>query len=463
MPTAYTLKTAPGALPLLGHVHLLARRPLDFVAGLSRHADIVRISLGRASAYVVCHPDLVHEVLTRHHVFDKGGPFFDKLRQDIGGGLASCPATQHRQQRRMLQPAFQRDRMAAYATMMAHEIHQATRTWQHGQILDVPSTTCRLTTAITARCLFSTGPQAHGIPVHAYMDEINRGVARRVILPAWAGRLPTPANRRYQHAQQSLRQLTRLLAADYRDAAPDQPDLLSLLTTVRDDDGGPLTDKEIHDQIVTFLLAGMESTAGVIAWALHLIGTHPDVHAQIQAETDAVLGRRPATYDDLPALTTIHAVINETLRLYPPGWLFTRTTTTDTQLGGHRLPARAAIAYSPYLLHHRPDLYAHPDVFDPQRWHHGNPPAHAFIPFGAGPRRCIGATFGTTAAVLTLATLATRWELRPLPGHHARPALGASLAPHPFSMRLHDRGHSCQPADCPRPRPTSTVEEPEEH
>ncbi|GAA1960247.1 cytochrome P450 [Kitasatospora viridis] len=447
MPTTYTAATAPGALPLLGHAVAFARRPLEFFAALPAHGDLVRIRLGPRDAHVVCHPDLVHQVLTQDRVFDKGGPFFDKLREVIGDGLASCPAHEHRRQRRMLQPAFHRDRLPGYAALMAEEIAAATADWRPAAEVDVPATMYRITTAATLRCLFSAHDQAGSLAVHESMELITKGVATRVLLPVpGLDRLPTPGNLRFRRAQQDLRRMTQRVITDYRARAGDRDDLFSMLLAARDEDGRGLTDDEIHDQAVTFLLGGMETTAALLAWAWYLIATHPAVRAELHAELDRVLGGRPAAYADLPELPVTGRIVDETLRLYPPGWMFTRSTTAATELGGHRLPAGAIVVYSPLVLHRDAGLFPRPLEFDPGRWtakdRRGNDTS--FIPFAAGARRCIGDGFAVTEATLVLASVAARWQLDPLPGQRIRPALNASLTPRAYTARLSRRVPSDQ-------------------
>ncbi|MFD0398315.1 cytochrome P450 [Kitasatospora sp. NPDC127121] len=438
MPTQYTSATAPGALPLLGHVPAFVRRPLEFVAGLPAHGDLVRLRLGPLDAYVACHPELVRQLLTEDRTYDKGGLVLDKAREVFGDGLATCPAAAHRRQRRMLQPAFHRDRLPGYAAMMAEEIAGTTASWSDGDVVDVPAAMYRLTTAVTARCLFAAHERAGSLPVHDSMDVITRGVGRRVMMPLpGTDRIPTPGNRRFRRAQQDLKEVTRRLIADYRAAGTDHNDLLSTLLNTRDEDGRGLTDAEIHDQVVTFLLAGMETTAATLSWAWTLLAAHPAIRDRLHAELDTVLDGRPARHEDLPALPLTARVVTETLRLYPPVWILSRVAAADAELGGHRVPAGATILFSPYLLHRRADVFACPARFDPDRWLTiTRPSPGTYAPFGLGARRCIGDVFGTTEAALAIATIAARWTVTPTPGRPVRPARSSSLSPRPFTATL---------------------------
>ncbi|WP_051837035.1 cytochrome P450 [Streptomyces sp. NRRL WC-3742] len=439
-PTAphFTTADAPGALPLLGHTLAFLRRPYAFVAGLAAHGDLVRLRLGPLEAYVVCHPELVRTLLTDDRTFDKGGVILDKAREVMGQGLATCPAAAHRRQRRMLQPAFQRGRLPGYAALMSEEIDATTAPWSEGDVIDVPAAMYRLTTAVTARCLFAAHERAGELPVHRCMDEISRGVARRMMLPLpGVDRLPTPGNLRFRHARRDMTEVTRRLIADYRADGTDHHDLLSMLLGALDENGRGLTDPEIHDQVVTFLLAGMETTAATLSWAWTLLAANPAVRERLHSELDTVLDGRRARHEDLPHLPLTARVVSETLRLYPVAWLLSRTVTTGTELAGRHLPAGTTLLFSPHLLHRRADLYPCPDRFDPDRWLTITRPAPGtYLPFGLGARRCIGDAFGTAEACLALATIASRWTLTPTPGRPVRPARRASMTPRPFTATL---------------------------
>jgi pentalenene oxygenase len=189
---------------------------------------------------------------------------------------------------------------------------------------------------------------------------------------------------------------------------------------------------EIWDQVVTFFI-GADVTACAIAWALYLVSTHPQIENRLHAEVDSVLDGRPARWDDYENLQFTRRIVAEALRLYPPVWLTTRRTTVDTQLAGRHIPAGTTIIYSSYIVHHRADLYPDPARFDPDR----RPgPREAYIPFGSGPRKCIGEQFGTVEATLTLASVASRWVLRTTGRARPRPAAQAMLVPEHLHMRV---------------------------
>ncbi|QRX96699.1 cytochrome P450 [Streptomyces noursei] len=207
----------------------------------------------------------------------------------------------------------------------------------------------------------------------------------------------------------------------------------------------------MRDTILTAFLAGTGTTASILARSLDLLARHPEIEQRLHAEVDTVLSGNPATHADLPRLELTERIITKTLRLYPSAWFLTRTVTHDTHLGRRPLPAGTGIVYSPYLIHHRPGRYPDPETFAPDRWdpEHPQPPRNRFIPFATGARKCIGDTFATTEAVLSLATITARWSLKHLPGHR-------QTRPHPGSVvrtgRTSDAGNSSvEASECGSP------------
>ena len=434
---------APGRLPLIGHGLQLMRQPLDFLAALPEQGDLVEIRLGPTSAYVVCSPELVNQMLLDARTFDKGGPLIDKTRRLVGDGLVNSLYTPHRRQRRLMQPAFHRDRIRGYAMIMRNEVAAVLASWQDGAIIDVGAKMYEITARTTARTMFSADSARSAVAeAGRSLPIVVNGIYWRILAPvAFIHRLPTPANRRYEQAVSRLHTAIDEMIDSYRSADVDHQDLLSML--LADDDGdGSLSDSEVHDQVITIFLAGTETTATLLSWALHLLGEHPDIAGQVRAEVDTALGSHELGWEDLPRLDLTRRVITETLRLYPPAWLFTRSATVDTALGGYSLQAGSILLYSPYLLHRQAENFEGPDRFDPARWLPSGAATRskkAFTAFGSGPRQCIGDIFGTTEAVIALAMIMAKWRCSPVPGTAVRPHPRATLQPGHVPMRIHHR------------------------
>ncbi|MEU1541230.1 cytochrome P450 [Actinacidiphila glaucinigra] len=439
-----SIPSAPDALPLVGHLVHLLRNPLAFLTSLPAHGDLVRIRLGPLTVVVLCDAELTRQVLINDRVFDKGGPVYDRAREVAGNGLPTCPHSAHRRQRRMIQPAFHPTRLRSYADTMTGCIDERTAAWQAGQVLQIPNEMMAIASKAAAAAFFSrTLPSAELGRILDDVTTLINGMGRRMLMIPPLDRLPTPRNRSYLRARARLRDTLDQIIAQRLAEGTDQGDLLSALIAARDpEEGGRgMSRAEISDQTIAFFLAGTETTAATVGWALDLLARHPEIEQRVHSEVDTVLGGAAATHTDLPDLTLTARVITETLRLRPPGWFITRLVSADTELGGHPLPAGATVAYSAYLIHHRPDLYDNPEAFDPDRWdpRRPQPPRHALIPFAAGARKCIGDTFATTEATLALATIAARWRLAHLPGHRTRPALAMTLRPRDLRMRAQPR------------------------
>ncbi|MER6567477.1 cytochrome P450 [Streptomyces sp. NPDC001093] len=376
--------------------------------------------------------------------------------QVLGNSVLTCPHDQHRRQRRLTQPAFHPAHRAAQAAVMTEQIAAVTASWRDGGVIDVPAEMEKITARVLLATMFSASlsPQVMA-RLSSDLTVVLAGIFRRMFLPAALDRLPTVANRRYHRASSRLRHTVTAAVTD-RLTAPGQDngdgtDLLSLLLGAGDatGDAPEVSDTELADQAVTFFVAGVETTATTLAWALHLLSRNADVEQRLHAEVDAVLAGQPATYDGLPTLPLTGHIVRETLRLYPPLPLSTRITTHDTRLGDHVIPVGTTIAYSPYLIHHRADTYPDPERFHPGRWTgaalDGALPRDAFFSFGGGARKCIGDQFGLTEATLALATITACWELRPAAGTDSRPQLSSALRPKRLLMHTTDRTRRASP------------------
>ncbi|BAJ26207.1 MULTISPECIES: cytochrome P450 [Kitasatospora] len=454
---AFTAATAPGALPLLGHGHRLLSGPVDFLSSLHAHGDLVAVRLGPTTAQVPCHPALLARVLGDDRLFDKGGVFYDRARDVAGNGLVTCPYGDHRRQRRLVQSAFRRSQLAHYAGAAQAEVDAAAADWRPGLVVDAFPLFYGIALRTLARTLYSTAISAElAAGVERSFDTVLNGLFRQMFLPAPVRRLPLPANLRYRRSLAYLHAATRQLITSYRSERGDRgdrtpgdegaTDLLSALLDAVDEEGGGsgLSDAEVHDQVITLLAAGTETVAATLTWALWRLSLHPAAAEQVRAELAGVLpGGRPPTPEDLPRLAAVDRVLSETLRLHPPGWLFTRLTTAPTELAGRELPPGTTLVFSPAAVSRHPAAYDSPAVFDPDRWRpeRVTPAARqAFLPFGTGARKCVGDLFARTECAVALATLLSRWRFTPEPDADLRPVpLATVLRPRRLRLRVAER------------------------
>ncbi|MEU6872139.1 cytochrome P450 [Streptomyces sp. NPDC046751] len=431
----------PGALPVLGHLMPFLRDPLVFLRSLPQHGDLVRIRLGPVTAVVVCDLELTRQVLREDRVFDKGGFLFERIRDFAGNGLVTCPHADHRRQRRYVQPAFRGERIGQYAEVMEREARRLTGSWHDGQEVDLTAELSLTAGRSLVATLFTQLPFTGLRETVEDFVLLIGGSYRRMLLPHRFNRIPLPANRRYDGARSRLTRLVDEVVTAYRADPDDRGDLVSMLVAA-DENGHMLTGAEITDQVMTIFAAGFDTIANSTVWALHLLARHPRIADRVRAEADAV--GTAAAPGSVEGLELTGRVIREAVRLYSPGWLLTRVTTTDTDLGGHHLPQDTAVVYSPYLLHRQSRYFPEPDRFDPDRWLGIHPQRGPFIGFGAGPRRCVGEQFGLTESALLLATIMRTWQLDHVPGRPVREVPLATLRPGPVWMRA-TRRHAPDP------------------
>lgn len=437
---------APGRLPVVGHVMPLLRDRLAFMQRLRGHGDVVRIKVGPRPVFVVNSPELIWEILTARSADFNKGRLFDKLRLFGGSPLPIAEGRQHLQRRRLMQPAFHRERINSYVDTMITTAEDTLRTWGHGARLDVLNEMQLMAQGVVMSVLFSANPDRE--PAQAIMngvDTVFQAAIRRAVTPvsAWE-RLPLPGNRKVRTSNTLLRRTVSDIVAAHRAAPGAHDDLVSLLLEARDEDGRALDDDEILSEITALLAAGSETTAVTMAWLFHELSRNPDQEERLHREVDTVLADGPLTADRLPLLGHTRRLVTETLRLHNPAWIVTRETNVPVQLGTAHLPAGADLVWSPYALHRDPELYRDPLRFDPDRWlpERPQPPRGAYIPFGAGKRMCIGDGFTWAEATVLTALIASRWTLRPAPGPAVRPVPAITVHPSSLHMTVGARGNA---------------------
>lgn len=429
----------PGPRRAFPGTHLLAlqRNPAHFLQGLAEaHGDIVCIQIGPRLVYLLNHPDYIADMLVTHQRSFVKGRMLEQSKWLLGNGLLTSEGAQHLQQRRLVQPAFHRQRVAAYAETMVAYAAQTRDQWHENAVIDMDQAMMRLTLDIVAKTLFDAEIGAEGTAIGAAISTVMRHAPMRLLPFAdQIERLPIPALQRVQQARAQLDTTIERLIAEHR-AGGDRGDVLSLLLAQQGDMA--LSDRQVRDETLTLFLAGHETTANALTWAWHLLAQHPDVQAALHHELTQVLGNRLPTGDDVAQLPYTRMVLAETLRLYPPAWAIGRRAVADVPIGSYTIPAGATVVASPYVMHRDQRYYPNPERFDPQRWQATAKevrPRFSFFPFGGGTRICIGEQFAWLEGVLLIATIAQRWHMQPVPGHPVALQPLMTLRPK-YGMRL---------------------------
>ncbi len=401
-----------------------ARDPGRTIQALARGVDgAVGVRLGGQRAILLVDPDLVRELFVDHAGQTMKGPGLQSTRPLLGDGLLTSEGEHHRRARRLVAPAFSPRRLADYTRIMADCARLHSEEWQAGETADMHRRLAELTLDIVGRTLFGGDLRAAAPGVRdaletalAAFDQQNAAGGRRRRVPSGLGERALAL----MSEGQPLRVLIDSIIAEHREALVDSGDIVSALVSATGEDGSTLSDQEIRDEVVTLLMAGHETTANALTWTLHLLGEHPEVAERLRSELATELGDALPTFDVLPRLTYTRAVVTESMRLYPPAWIIGRTVTESFALGDWQVPAGALVGVSPYVQHRRAEWFPEPLRFDPERWLDARRtavPKHAYLPFGLGPRSCIGEQFAWTEAITVLAVLAPRWSARTVPSH----------------------------------------------
>jgi cytochrome P450 len=395
--------------------------------------------------FLVNEPRLIRDVLVTHNRNFTKSRGLERSKRLLGQGLLTSEGAMHLRQRRLMQPAFHRDRIAAFGDLMVGYGDRMRRAWANGATLDISREMNRLTLSIVGKTLFGVDVESQAAAVGDALTAVIESFWMMMLPFADVlERLPVPKLRRARMARARLDAIIYRMIADRRASGRDHGDLLSMLLAAQDEeDGGGMTDQQVRDEAMTIFLAGHETTANALTWTWYLLSTDPAVEAKLHAEVDRVLQGRLPVMGDLPALGYVERVVTEAMRLYPPAWIIGRRAIADYQLGDYTAPARSILVMSPYIMHRDPRFYADPDRFDPDRWtpeFRAALPKFAYFPFGGGPRQCIGESFAWMELILVVATIAQQRQLRLVPGHPVVPQPLITLrAKHGMRMTIHSR------------------------
>jgi cytochrome P450 len=437
------LPPGPPGRPLLGSAVELNKDVLTLLAnGFREYGDTVRYHFGPFDFFVIQRPEDIRTVLLERADDFRKSPSYDGLRLVVGHGLLTSEGEFWKRQRKLMTPAFHHKRLLEFCNAMVRCASEQADEWDalcHDRggdvIVDVHERMLALTFRIVGLTLFSTelSAKADGMgPALATVLEHANHVVMTMFLnpPSW---VPTPRNLRFRKALATVDDVVLGIIAERRRTGEDPGDLLGMLMAATDESGNErMSDQELRDEVATLVLAGHETTAQALTWTLMLLSQHPEIERRVVAEIREVCGDRPPGFEDLKALDYTGRVIDEGLRLYPPAWLFERESLVEVELGGYRIPAQRMIAIAPWTLHRHPQFWDNPEGFDPDRFlpeREAERPRYSYLPFGGGPRQCIGVNFALYEAKLVLATLLQRYSLSLVPGQNLRPDAAVTLRP----------------------------------
>jgi len=438
-------KTPPGpaGYPLVGVLPQMLKNPLETLTGAARqYGGVVRLGGYRLGPQVVLisHPaGLKHILQEQYRNYGRG---FNAASAGllIGRGLPMNDGESWLQQRRLLQPVFQARHIAEFAPTMIGKTAVMLDAWQapaaHGDTLDITAEISRLARDIIIKAMFGldmvidkaeTVGIEHALRVALdYMSQLTVTPP----LPLW---VPTRRNRAFRRAIQTFDRPVYRIIGERRRSAFETNDLLGILLRACDPETGHgMSDQQLRDEVMTIFLAGHETTATALSWTCYLLSRHPDAEQRLHAEVDEVLGGRTPTVEDLHRLAYTRMVLSESLRFYPSGWLFSRSPLVDDEIDGVTIPRGTLVLYSPYVTHRLPTLWENPERFIPERFmpeRIAGLPRYAYIPFGAGPRQCIGNHFALMEAQLILVMIAQRYRLLLAPGARVEPQPALTLRP----------------------------------
>lgn len=416
----------------LGVIPEMRDDPLGLLVKAMREGDVVRARLMNIPAFYVFDPELIRQILVeRVASYRKQTRGYHKLKLLLGEGLVTSEGSFWLRQRRIAQPAFHKERLAAFSEVMVEAAEESAERFAAeagtGRPVDVAKEMMRLTLKVAGLTLLSTdltGEAAEvGRALSTVLERFNKLVTAPVPYPEY---LPTLANVRFHRAIRTLDRLVMGIIEERRRSGERKHDLLSMWMETHDEETGEqMNDKQLRDEVMTMFLAGHETTAVALSWTLWLLSEHPDVAAKVEAELDRVLGGRRPTVQDLRSLVYLDQVFKESLRLMPPVWMLARRPEEDDELGGYRIPKGSFVFVSPYATHRHPRWWVEPERFDPDRFEPSRVaeekasgrPRFTYFPFSGGPRQCIGDNFAKMEGVLVLAVLLSRYRFRLKPGH----------------------------------------------
>jgi cytochrome P450 len=430
-----TLPAGPKGLPIVGNTLQFQRDPLMFMRRTQQQfGRMAHLRLGTETVVAFFRPEHIRYFLMEHprNFIKPNLGNGANLKAFLGDGLLTTDGEFHRQQRRLVQPAFHKKHVEGYADVMVQFTQEMLETWQAGTEIDMARSMQQLTLRIILKSLFNIDSPAQATTLgHAFNDVINNTQRRYTALAKLERRLPLAQNRRREAGARTIDDFVYGLITQRRVEGQDVGDVLSMLLDAQDE-GNTMTDKQVHDQVLTFVAAGHETAQNTLSWTFYLLSQHPTVYEKLLAELQTVLAGRTPTVADLASLPYLEWVINESWRYYPPAWLQGRRALEAFDLDGYHFPANTVALVSQWVTHNLLDIWGDPENFRPERWDpaseqkvsHG-----AYFPFGGGPRICIGMPFAEMETKLLVASILQRFLPRLVPGFPVVPQPRVTLRP----------------------------------
>jgi cytochrome P450 len=412
--------------PLVGSLPGFRKDRLSLLQRMAHEGDVCGMHFGPFPAILFNKPEHVQSILVEHaYDFDKGIAIHRTFRSAIGDGVFSSEGDFHHHQRKLMSPPFQPRHIASYAGIMGHYGEQIQQTWLDGTIIDVDQQMTNLTMSIIGKALFDadvfTEADELGAAMSITLENVSHSLSTLLPPPySW----PTPRNLRANKAAKVLRNRIQHFIDERRTNPAERNDFLSILLQARDEDGNSMSDKQVLAECLTLFGAGHETTATALSWTWYLLCQHPERYQRVQQEVDSVLQGRTPTYGDLARLPYCLQVFKEAMRLYPPAYAFSRRALRDVKIDGYCVPKGWVVLLAPYTLHRREEYFPDPGKFDPERFtpeREKQLPRYAYMPFGAGPRICLGMYFAMMEGHLLLTTLAQRVSFSLVPGQTIEP------------------------------------------
>ena len=402
-----------GGIPFMGNLPEFTSDRLGLLRRMARAGDVIALRFGPFPGILFNKPEHIQSILVEHaYDFDKGVAIHNVFRSAIGDGIFSSEGDLHRHQRKLMAPSFQPRHIASYADIMGHYGEQIQQTWPDGGVIDINQQMTNLTMSIIGKALFDadvfTEADELGAAMSVTLGYVSHALSQLLPPPySW----PLPRNRRTHRAVQVLRTRIQSFIDERRNNPSERNDFLSILLQARDEDGNPMSDEQVMAECLTLFGAGHETTATALTWCWYLLCQHPEIYQKVQEEVDNVLQGRTPTYADLTRLPYCLQVFKEALRIYPPAYATSRRALRDIEIDGYHVAKNQVVLLAPYTMHRREDSFPEPEKFDPERFtpeREKQLPRHAYMPFGAGPRICIGNHFSMMEGHLLLAALAQR-------------------------------------------------------